>query len=56
MRAKIALFTNVPVDAVISAYDVDTTTYEIPLIFSRQKLDTIVLDRLGVSYSDSDLS
>ena len=56
MRAKIALFTNVPVDAVISAYDVDTTTYEIPLIFSRQKLDTIVLDRLGMSYHDSDLS
>ncbi len=49
MRRKIALFTNVPFEAVISAYDVDHTIYEIPLIFARQQFDTIVLDRLGLS-------
>jgi CTP synthase len=56
MREKIALFTNVPREAVISAYDVRNTIYEIPLIFSRQNLDTIVLDRLELSYDEGDLS
>jgi CTP synthase len=56
MRRKIALFTNVPFEAVISAYDVGSTIYEIPLIFSRQGLDTIALERLGLEYREPDLS
>ena len=55
LRRKIALFTNVPFEAVISANDVASTIYEIPLIFSRQELDTIVLDRLGLEYGECDL-
>ncbi|HDQ13285.1 MAG TPA: CTP synthase, partial [Sediminispirochaeta sp.] len=43
---KISLFTNVERRAVISAYDVKTTIYEIPLIFHEQKLDEIVLEKL----------
>ncbi|MFP4484105.1 MAG: CTP synthase [Spirochaetaceae bacterium] len=46
LRRKIALFTNVPYEAVISAYDIKTTIYEIPLSFYRQGLDTIILGLL----------
>ena len=55
MRRKIALFTNVPFEAVISAYDVEATIYEIPLIFARQGLDVIALERLGLEYGECDL-
>ena len=48
LRRKIALFTNVPFEAVFSAYDVPTTIYEIPIIFRDQLLDEIVLNRLGL--------
>ncbi|TVR00430.1 MAG: CTP synthase [Spirochaetaceae bacterium] len=56
LRRKIALFTNVEVDAVISASDVETTIYEIPLIFHRQKLDEIVLKKLHLEAGPVDLS
>jgi CTP synthase len=39
------LFTNVPLEAVITAKDVDNV-YEIPLIFAREGLDSIVLNEL----------
>ncbi len=45
---KISLFTNVEKRAVISAYDVKSTIYEIPLIFHEQKLDEIVLEKLDL--------
>ncbi|MDH5383241.1 MAG: CTP synthase [Candidatus Aminicenantes bacterium] len=45
IKAKISLFTNVPLEAVITAKDVDNV-YEIPLIFAREKLDSIVLKEL----------
>ena len=54
-RRKIALFTNVPAEAVISAVDVDNI-YKIPLFYHRQGLDRIVLDRLGIKASPPDLS
>jgi len=56
MRRKISLFTNVEFDAVISAYDELSTLYKIPLIYHQQKLDTIVLKKLGIQASDADLS
>lgn len=49
MRRKIALFTNVAYEAVISAYDVPHTIYEIPLMFHEQKLDQIVCAKLGLN-------
>jgi len=55
LRRKIALFTNVPFEAVISGYDVPTTIYEIPIIFHNQLLDEIVLDRLGFPKSEVSL-
>ena len=55
-RRKIALFTNVESEAVFTSYDVDTTIYEIPLIFHEQKLDLIALKKLGVESRHADLS
>ena len=54
-RKKIALFTNVAQEAVISAVDVDNI-YKIPLFYQRQGLDRIVLDRLGLKSGAADLS
>ncbi len=54
-RRKIALFTNVPVDAVISALDVDVIYKLIPW-FHEQKLDQIIVDRLRLKAHDADLS
>jgi CTP synthase len=55
-RRKIALFTNMESDAVFTSYDVDTTIYEIPLIFFDQKLDQVVLKKLGVESRHANLS
>jgi CTP synthase len=55
-RRKIALFTNVESDAVFTSYDVDTTTYEIPLIFHDQKVDQVVLKKLNVESRHANLS
>ncbi|HTZ50221.1 MAG TPA: CTP synthase [Spirochaetia bacterium] len=49
LRRKIALFTNVEKEAVISAYDVRTTIYDIPLAFADQKVDAIIIRRLGLA-------
>jgi len=53
-RKKIALFTNVSQEAVISAVDVDNI-YKIPLFYQRQGLDRIVLDRLGLKAGPASL-
>ncbi len=55
MRRKIALFTNVDLDAVFTSYHVNTTIYEIPLIFHRQKLDLVVLKKIGVETRHTNL-
>jgi CTP synthase len=54
-RRKIALFTNVPVEAVISAVDVDSI-YKIPSKLHVQKLDDIVCRKLGLNPPPADLS
>jgi CTP synthase len=55
-RRKIALFTNVETEAVIVSYNIDTTIYEVPLVFYEQKLDQIVLKKMGVEIRHADLS
>lgn len=55
MRKKIALFTNVAVDAVISAYDVDSI-YKIPASLHAQDLDGIVARQLNLAVPEADLS
>src|SRR5919106_5123260 len=54
-RRKIALFTNVPVEAVISAVDVDSI-YRIPAMLHAQKLDDIVCRKLGLTPPPANLS
>ncbi len=54
-RRKIALFTNVRENAVISAVDVGNI-YELPLWFRSQELDDIILDRLQIEAKEPDLS
>ena len=47
-RAKIALFTNVPKKAVISALDARNGIYEIPMLLHEEGLDDIVVEKLGL--------
>jgi CTP synthase len=54
-RRKIALFTNVLVEAVISAVDVDSI-YKIPAALHAQKLDEIVARKLNLNIPVADLS
>ena len=54
-RYKIALFTNVEQQAVISAVDVDSI-YKIPMTLHQQGLDNIVLQQLAVEAAPADLT
>ncbi len=54
IRRKIALFTNVHLNGVIQAQDVDTI-YAVPLELRRQKLDDFVVGRLGLEAGPPDL-
>ena len=54
-RRKIALFTNVAVEAVISAVDVDSI-YKIPVKLHEQRLDEIVCRKLHIAPPPADLS
>ncbi len=44
-KAKISLFANIPVEAVVSVYDVDTI-YKVPRLLFEQGLDQIICDQL----------
>jgi CTP synthase len=56
IRAKIALFASLPVDAVVSAYDVDDV-YKVPLAFHGQGVDEFILsEHFGVQAPPPDLS
>ena len=54
-RAKISLFANVPLDAVISVWDEDSI-YKIPAMLHRQGLDSIVCDALALTPPPADLT
>lgn len=54
-REKIALFTNVPVESVISAIDADFI-YRIPKLLHEQNLDQIVVDQLQLDVKVADLT
>jgi CTP synthase len=54
-RAKISLFSNVPIDAVISAWDA-TSIYKIPSMLHKQGLDEIVCFKLGIVAKPADLT
>jgi CTP synthase len=54
IKSKIALFCNVEEEAVITAKDVDSI-YEVPLVFSREGVDSLALRYLHLEPKDRDL-
>jgi CTP synthase len=54
LREKIALFCNLPTEAVIDATDVGSI-YEVPQIFHRGGLDSLVVRELGLEAGEPDL-
>ncbi len=55
IREKIALFCDVPPEAVIPNLDCDSI-YEVPLLLEREGLDTLVLQRLRLDPGERDLA
>jgi CTP synthase len=53
-KEKISLFSNVPPEAVISVWDVNSI-YRIPRMLSEQGLDTLICEELGLDGRPSDL-
>ncbi len=54
IKRKIALFTNVSEDAVLSAPDVDII-YRIPLVLKKEKLDQVIAKHLNLEYKEPQL-
>jgi CTP synthase len=54
-RSKIALFSNVPPEAVVSNHDV-TNIYEVPIVLMNQMVHRILANRLALDYREPDLS
>ncbi|MGO8750306.1 MAG: CTP synthase [Thermoguttaceae bacterium] len=55
-RAKIALFCNVPVEAVIEERDKDFSVYEVPLSLVENGLDELIVRKLSLKAGKLDLS
>jgi CTP synthase len=55
IRKKIALFASLPLEAVISAYDVDNI-YSVPLGFHEEGVDDFVLEHFGIDAPPAELS
>ncbi|MCA9196537.1 MAG: CTP synthase [Planctomycetales bacterium] len=55
-RRKIALFCNVPLEAVIEEKDKDFSIYEVPLSLVNNGLDELIVRRLGLKCGSPDLS
>jgi CTP synthase len=55
IREKIALFASLPVEAVISAHDVDNI-YKVPLVFRAEGVDDLVLDHFRMEAPSPDLT
>jgi CTP synthase len=55
IKAKLALYCDVPEEAVITAKDVDSI-YEVPLVLSGEGLDDIILKELGLKSQGRDMA
>jgi CTP synthase len=55
IRKKIALFASVPVEAIVSAYDVDNI-YKVPLTFRDQGVDDFILEHFSLQAPPPDLA
>ena len=56
LKAKISLFCNVRIEAVIDEKDVEHSIYEVPIDLHRQGLDTMVCKMLGLKGGPADLT
>ncbi len=56
VRCKIALFCNVPREAVIEEKDVDFSIYQIPVMLYEQKVDELIVRKLGLASRKPDLA
>src|SRR4051812_32714947 len=54
IRKKIALFASLPMEAIVSARDVDNI-YKVPLVYQAEGVDDFVLDHFGMQASAPDL-
>ena len=54
-REKIALFCNVPIEAVIEEKDKDFSIYEVPLSLVENQLDELIVKRFGMKNKQPDL-
>lgn len=54
-RQKIALFCNVPLEAVIEEKDKDFSIYEVPLSLVENQLDQLIVDRLSLTANTLEL-
>ena len=54
-RAKISLFSNVPLEGVVSVWDSDSI-YKIPAMLHRQRVDELVCEKLAIDARPADLS
>ncbi len=55
IRKKIALFASLPVEAVVSAKDVDNI-YKVPLWFAHEQVDQFICDHFGIEAPAADLA
>ncbi|ROL60865.1 CTP synthase [Bacteroidetes/Chlorobi group bacterium ChocPot_Mid] len=53
-RQKVALFCNVNVEAVIDALDVETTIYEVPLMYAKSSVTETILRRMNLPQRELD--
>ncbi len=56
LKRKISLFTNIDYDCVLSAHDVATTIYEIPVVYHQQGMDEVVCRKLKMRSKKSRIS
>ncbi len=55
VRQKIALFCSVEENSVVEVVDVDTTIYEVPLMFAKRGLEEIILKKLNLPESELEI-
>lgn len=55
IKEKISLFCNVEKEAVIEEVDVKTTIYEVPISLQDQNLDTMIIEKLSLKATHTDL-
>jgi len=56
LRQKLAMFCNVPFEAVIEEKDVDHSIYEVPLMLQRERLDDLVCKTLQLDVPQANMS